>query len=205
MVQLTIRASATFRFVTPANPTSPRLSMSTTLMVRLFPAIPPTIGSEPVRVADRRAADAGQLCVRGIRNEPAGAHPAGAVQGRRRPVRQRGERKRQLVAVPHHVLPLPPTTAANEPHTLTIRAIDTFGTTGEISHADRRPAAAADRRSARSRRRRSSGAPTTSSITSWTRLEPQCTMPTSAPASSARVFDPLWMLTRQWQMGEFQA
>ena len=49
------------------------------------------------------------------------------------------------------------------------------------------------------------GAPTTSSITSWTRLEPQCTNADIGTSSSARVFDPLWMLTRQWQMGEFQA
>src|SRR6185295_10314377 len=49
------------------------------------------------------------------------------------------------------------------------------------------------------------GAPTTSSITSWTRLEPQCTEADIGTSSSARLFGPLWMLTRQWQMGEFQA
>ena len=46
--------------------------------------------------------------------------------------------------------------------------------------------------------------PTTASITSWTRLEPQCTDVDMGASSSARVFDPLWMLTRQWQLGEFQ-
>ncbi len=50
-----------------------------------------------------------------------------------------------------------------------------------------------------------SGAPTTSSITSWTRLEPHCTGADMGTSSSARLFDPLWLMTRQWQMGEFQA
>jgi hypothetical protein len=50
-----------------------------------------------------------------------------------------------------------------------------------------------------------SGAPSTSSITSWTRLEPQCTGADMGTSSGARVFDPLWLMTRQWQMGEFQA
>jgi hypothetical protein len=49
-----------------------------------------------------------------------------------------------------------------------------------------------------------SNVPTTSSITSWTRLEPQCANADIAASTSARLFDPLWLLTRQWQMGEFQ-
>lgn len=49
-----------------------------------------------------------------------------------------------------------------------------------------------------------SGAPSTSSITSWTRLEPRNTGADMGTSSGARNFDPLWMLTRQWQMGEFQ-
>jgi hypothetical protein len=48
------------------------------------------------------------------------------------------------------------------------------------------------------------GVPTTSSITSWTRLEPQCAGADIGASSSARVFDPLWLMTRQWQVGEFQ-
>lgn len=48
------------------------------------------------------------------------------------------------------------------------------------------------------------GVPTTSSVTSWTRLEPQATDADMAATSSARLFDPLWQLTRQWQLGEFQ-
>ena len=99
-------------------------------------------------------------------------------------------------------LPLPPT-AGGPDHVLTIRAIDTFGTTGEIARpfaVHPEPPIVVPPGSATT----FSGAPTSSSITSWTRLEPQsdADMGTS---SSARIFDPLWMLTRQWQMGEFQA
>jgi hypothetical protein len=49
------------------------------------------------------------------------------------------------------------------------------------------------------------GAATTASVTSWTRLEPQSSDADLGLSSRARVFDPLWMLARQWQMGEFQA
>ncbi|MHB9008045.1 MAG: hypothetical protein ACYDC1_14050, partial [Limisphaerales bacterium] len=48
-------------------------------------------------------------------------------------------------------------------------------------------------------------APTGASITSWTRLEPSCRDADLSSTTSARVFDPLWLLSRQWQMGEFQA
>lgn len=48
------------------------------------------------------------------------------------------------------------------------------------------------------------GVPTTSSITSWTRLEPQCSNADIGSSSNARLFDPLWLMTRQWQIGEFQ-
>jgi hypothetical protein len=43
------------------------------------------------------------------------------------------------------------------------------------------------------------------SITSWTRLEPDSRDADLGLTLGARVFDPLWMLTRQWQTGEFQA
>jgi hypothetical protein len=46
--------------------------------------------------------------------------------------------------------------------------------------------------------------PTTSSITSWTRLEPKCADADIGATTSARLFDPLWLMTRQWQLGEFQ-
>lgn len=42
------------------------------------------------------------------------------------------------------------------------------------------------------------------SITSWTRLEPRTRNVEMSTALQARVYDPLWLLTRQWQMGEFQ-
>lgn len=48
------------------------------------------------------------------------------------------------------------------------------------------------------------GIPTTSSITSWTRLEPQCTNADIGMTTRARLLDPLWLMTRQWQLGEFQ-
>jgi hypothetical protein len=42
------------------------------------------------------------------------------------------------------------------------------------------------------------------SITSWTRLEPRCRDADMERTVNARVFDPLWMLTRQWQVGEYR-
>ena len=38
----------------------------------------------------------------------------------------------------------------------------------------------------------------------WTRLEPQTTTGDPRPGIEARVHDPLWLLARQWQLGEFQ-
>lgn len=48
------------------------------------------------------------------------------------------------------------------------------------------------------------GAPTSASITSWMRLEPQTSGADLDDTARARLFDPLWMMTRQWQIGEFQ-
>ncbi|MEP6733165.1 MAG: hypothetical protein ABJE10_21155 [bacterium] len=42
------------------------------------------------------------------------------------------------------------------------------------------------------------------SITFWHRLEPRPRAPSLSGPLSARVRDPLWFLTRQWQFGEFQ-
>lgn len=42
------------------------------------------------------------------------------------------------------------------------------------------------------------------SITSWTRIEPRCRDADMQRTVNARVFDPLWMLTRQWQVGEYR-
>jgi hypothetical protein len=45
----------------------------------------------------------------------------------------------------------------------------------------------------------------TPSITSWTRIEPRSRDADMRSSVSARLFDPMWLLTRQWQTGEFQA
>lgn len=42
------------------------------------------------------------------------------------------------------------------------------------------------------------------SITSWVRLEPRCRDAAMREGIHARVFDPLWLLARQWQVGEFE-
>lgn len=42
------------------------------------------------------------------------------------------------------------------------------------------------------------------SITHWNRLEPRPRAPSLTEPLSARVRDPAWFLTRQWQFGEFQ-
>jgi hypothetical protein len=39
----------------------------------------------------------------------------------------------------------------------------------------------------------------------WTRLEPQSVSGDPTPGLEARLHDPLWLLARQWQLGEFQA
>ncbi len=41
------------------------------------------------------------------------------------------------------------------------------------------------------------------SITHWNRLEPRPRAPSIAGPLQARIRDPLWLLTRQWQFGEF--
>jgi hypothetical protein len=42
------------------------------------------------------------------------------------------------------------------------------------------------------------------SITIWDRIEPRCRDNDPAPGLEARVHDPLWLLARQWQVGEFE-
>ena len=42
------------------------------------------------------------------------------------------------------------------------------------------------------------------SITSWMRLEPNCRNKDMSAGLQARVYDPLWLLARQWQVGEFE-
>jgi hypothetical protein len=43
------------------------------------------------------------------------------------------------------------------------------------------------------------------SVTTWTRIEPRAREDDLQLALQARVYDPLWMLGRQWQFGEFKA
>src|SRR5262245_2949095 len=47
-------------------------------------------------------------------------------------------------------------------------------------------------------------APRMPSITSWTRLEPRARSEEMRLGLQARVYDPLWLLARQWQLGEFK-
>ncbi len=42
------------------------------------------------------------------------------------------------------------------------------------------------------------------SITIWDRIEPRCRADDPTPGLEARVHDPLWLLARQWQVGEFE-
>jgi hypothetical protein len=42
------------------------------------------------------------------------------------------------------------------------------------------------------------------SFTTWTRLEPNPRQAAMEETLKARIYDPLWMLARQWQLGEFQ-
>src|SRR5436190_14301032 len=42
------------------------------------------------------------------------------------------------------------------------------------------------------------------SITSWMRLEPRSRSADMKTSLQARIYDPLWLLARQWQLGEFQ-
>jgi hypothetical protein len=46
--------------------------------------------------------------------------------------------------------------------------------------------------------------PLNPSITSWMRLEPRSRNAEMNTSLQARIYDPLWMLARQWQLGEFQ-
>ena len=42
------------------------------------------------------------------------------------------------------------------------------------------------------------------SITTWSRIEPNVRGAAQSETLKARIYDPLWMLARQWQLGEFQ-
>jgi hypothetical protein len=201
-VQVTLSANASFRYFQILTPVVVTLPVSTTFMVQLFPPIAPTIGLTPFTspiVAPQvpldfmftGSATSPQAPIAVVQYKVEGGEFANAVNAS-------GNWSQFNIR-----LPLPPTPGGPD-HVLTIRAIDTFGTVGEISkpfavHSE--PPIVVPPGSDTT----FTGAPTTSSVTSWTRLEPQSTNADIGTTSSARVFDPLWMLTRQWQMGEFQA
>src|SRR4051812_5380508 len=42
------------------------------------------------------------------------------------------------------------------------------------------------------------------SVTTWTRIEPRAREDDVQLGLQARIHDPLWMLGRQWQLGEFK-
>src|SRR6266850_2812697 len=200
-VTLSIRAAATFRFFhNLGEPDLVTVDVNTTFVVRLVPAIAPTINLNPFTspiVATQLPLD--------FTFTGSAAGPQGPIQLVQYKVEE-GQFANAVNLTPvtqpwsrfQITLPLPPTTPGHE-HTLTIRAIDTFGTIGEISKTfavePQSPIVVPP-----GGKTTFSGAPTTSSITSWTRLEPQCTDADIGTSSGARLFDPLWMLTRQWQM-----
>jgi hypothetical protein len=200
MFQLRIRASATYD--KPFSPHFETLNVDTTLMVRLMQAFEPTLSLSPfaspivaaqlpVNFVFTGSVTYSQATIQLVQYKVENGQFANAVN-------VSGNWSQWKVT-----LPLPPA-AVDKPHTLTIRATDQFGTVGEISKQfavqPQTPIVIPP-----GAKTTLSGAPTTSSITSWTRLEPQCTDADMGMSSSARVFDPLWMLARQWQMGEFQA
>jgi hypothetical protein len=201
-VTLSISAQASFKVPGPiGTSTTVTMNKSTTFVVRLFPAVAPTISLAPfpspivarelpLRFAFVGSATSPQAPIGIVRYKVEGGEFATATN-------LSGNWSQFQI-----ILPLPPTLPGRD-HTLTIRASDTFGTTGEISvplviQPDPPIVVPPGGKTT------FSGAPTTSSITSWTRLEPESTDANIGTSSSARIFDPLWMLTRQWQMGEFQ-
>jgi hypothetical protein len=204
-VELTVRAEARFRIVLTATELDfQTLTVTTTFMVQLFPAIAPTVNLNPftspivaaqmpVSFMFTGSATSPQAPIQVVQYKVEGGQSANAVD-----VSTSRNWSQWRIT-----LPLPPT-APGRDHTLTICATDIFGTVGETSKSfavQPQPPIVIPPGS----KTTFSGAPTTSSITSWTRLEPQCTDADIGTSSGARVFDPLWMLTRQWQMGEFQA
>ena len=90
-------------------------------------------------------------------------------------------------------------------NSVTIRVSDQWGMTGSIQQTiSVRQYLMPDPIDPKAKKTQDLQIPTTSSITSWTRLEPQVANADMGGSSNARLFDPLWMMTRQWQVGEFQ-
>ena len=201
-VQVTLNANAVVQVPPVSGTVVETLHVSTTFMVRLIPPIAPTMNLNPftspivaaqvpVPFVFIGSATSSQAPISVVQYKVEGGQFANAVN-------VSGNWSQFSIT-----LPLPPT-AGGPDHALTVRAIDTFGTTGEITRSfavtPEPPIVVPPGADTTF-----TGAPTTSSVTSWTRLEPQSGNADIGTSSSARVFDPLWMLTRQWQMGEFQA
>jgi hypothetical protein len=203
MVTLTVSAQATFRFFhTSGEQDIDVLNVQTTFRVRLMPAIAPTVTltdfASPIIAAQlplpftfTGSATSPQAPIQRVQYAVEGGQFASAVN-------VSGNWSQWRVT-----LPLPPT-SPGQSHTLTIRATDVFGTVGEVSRqfeVQPQPPIVIQPGT----KTTLSGAPTTSSITTWTRLEPRSNDADMAVSTSARLFDPLWLLSRQWQLGEFQA
>jgi hypothetical protein len=201
-VTLVVNADAEFKFQRPEGTDVDDLSATTTFVVQLPPAIAPTVtvndfaspivaAQLPISFTFTGSAASPQAVIQLVQYKVENGQFANAIN-------VSGNWSQWEVT-----LPLPPT-APGKDHVLTISATDQYGTVGEMSQRftvePQTPIVIPP-----GAKTTLSGVPTTSSVTSWTRLEPQCTDADMGTSSSARVFDPLWMLTRQWQMGEFQA
>ena len=203
MIPISVSARASFRFMlAPGEPDVDSLSVDTTFTVRLLAAFPlnlsiadfpsPIVADQlPLSYAFTGSASGPQGAIQLVQYKVENGQFANAIN-------MSGNWSQWKV-----VLPLPPT-APGKDHVLTIRATDQWGTVGELSKniavQPKTPIVVPP-----GSKTTLTGVPTTSSITSWTRLEPHCTDADMATSTSARLLDPLWMLTRQWQMGEFQA
>jgi hypothetical protein len=203
MVQLSISCAIDYDFlIVPGEPDSEQLTVNTTFMVRLMPAFPPTIVISPIPTPIVAPQVPLMYTFSGTASAPQG--PLASIQYKvekgqfANAINVNGNWTQWKVS-----LPLPPTTTGHD-HVLTLRATDVWGTMAEVNVpfvVDPQPPVVFPPGA----KTTLSGGPSTSSVTSWTRLEPQCFDADMVTSSSARVFDPLWLLTRQWQTGEFQA
>ncbi len=98
-----------------------------------------------------------------------------------------------------------PLTLARGQRSFEVKASDGFGSERSTGPRSVRVLTYVDSpRSVPNERTTPSGAATTSSVTSWTRIESEVAGADMGLSVALRVFDPVWMLTRQWQMGEYQ-
>jgi hypothetical protein len=201
-VQVTVSATVVYWTVSG----NEEVHASTSLTVRLPQPIPPTVTLDafpmpivaaqmPVEFVFTGSAESALLPIQRVQYQ---VLPGAYAEFAHDAVNVSGDWSRFSVT-----LPLPPTAPGHE-LSLALIATDSAGAVGVSAsqfavRQDPPPVipAGADLTF--------TGAPTTSSITSWTRLEPQCTDADMGLSSGARLLDAVWMLTRQWQMGEFQA